>query len=763
MSPSTGSRSDQRLRLDVNGVVQGVGFRPYVYRLANEVGLGGHVNNHSRGVTIEIEGSPQKVETFRNRLIAELPPLARIDECHAQAIPVRGEIEFRITLSADNATASTIIPPDIATCDDCLREMFDPGDRRYRYPFINCTNCGPRYTIVESIPYDRSYTSMKLFDLCPDCHREYHDPADRRFHAQPNACPVCGPGLTLHDETGGVTCDDPIQTVIDYLRDGRVVAIRGVGGFHLAVDASNEAAVCKLRERKQRAEKPLAMMAPDIDAVRRFCQVSKDEQTLLLEHTRPIVLLKRIENDSLAPSVAYDNRFYGFMLPYTPLHHLLLRGNFDALVMTSANLAEEPIAIGNDEAIDRLGGIADCFLLHNRDILQRCDDSIVRHAAGAKRIIRRARGFVPQSVYLMGQIERPILACGGELKNTIALARDNRVCLSQHIGDLDNPSALGFFEECVDHLKGMLQIEPDLIAHDLHPEYLSTKWALNQSDIPTVGIQHHHAHLVSVLADNSISEPAIGIILDGTGYGTDGTIWGGEILYGDARGFDRLAWLDPVPMPGGEAAIRQPWRMALGYLQHVYGDALNDLDLPFVKDLTREEMDITLQMIAKGLNSPLTSSCGRLFDGVAALLDLCREINYEAQAAIKLEMIARPTEFRLPCISQAVATGALPIDNLVRGVVDAVGAGVEPGEIAGAFHYALADLFVDAAIAVREKTGCDRLALSGGVYQNLFFFEYILDRLRREQFNVYCHRQVPTNDGGLALGQVVIADAISQE
>ena len=763
MSRRIDPTSRQRIRLDLNGVVQGVGFRPYIYRLATELGLAGSVYNHSQGVTVEIEGSSPDIETFQRRLAPELPPLAKIDKSSVQFMEPNGDCEFVITASEDVETASTIIPPDIATCADCLSELFDPADRRSRYPFINCTNCGPRYTIVESIPYDRPFTSMKSFPLCSDCDREYHDPTNRRFHAQPNACEVCGPRLTMHDGKNEIECEDPIAAVVAILRDGKVVAIRGVGGFHLAVDAANETAVRTLRERKRREEKPLAMMAPEMHTIRKFCEVTLEEEELLGDYTRPIVLLNRKKNDRLAPSVAYDNRYYGFMLPYTPVHHLILRDNFDALVMTSANLAEEPIAIGNTEAIERLADIADYFLLHDREILQRCDDSIVRIAGGSTRIIRRARGFVPQPVYLNTSVTRPILCCGGELKNTIALAREDQIYLSQHIGDLDNPAALGFFEECIKHLKQVLQVEPELIAYDLHPEYLSTKWAMKQTELPTVGVQHHHAHLASVLADNRVEGPAIGIILDGTGYGTDGTIWGGEVLYGDASEYERLGWLEPVPMPGGAAAIKQPWRMAISYLHHAYGDDLASMKLPFMSKLEPEALDVTRQMIARGLNSPLTSSCGRLFDGVAAILNLCNEAHYEAQAAIELEMISLASSPLLEKAPPIKLNGPLSIDWLVRAVVDRVLSGDSVEQIAGGFHLSLAELFINAARAARDKTGCESVALSGGVFQNRLFFEYILDRLKRERFNVYCHQQVPTNDGGLALGQAVIADAVTRQ
>jgi hydrogenase maturation protein HypF len=758
------SRSVLRHRITVQGMVQGVGFRPFVYRLAEQLGLAGFVNNNSSGVTIEIEGPDESIEKFLVLLNRARPTLSRIDACLCERIEPVGETDFRIKPSRHDGAAAALIPPDVAICDDCLRELFDPSDRRFRYPFINCTHCGPRYTIVDGIPYDRVNTSMATFTMCVECDREYHDPADRRFHAQATACPTCGPRLYVHDGHRELPQLDPIEAAVNTLREGKILALRGLGGFQLAVDATNDAAVCELRRRKQREQKPLALMAPDLEHVRRFCFVSEDEENLLNDCTRPIVLLRRKNITSIAPSVAYDNLYLGFMLPYTPLHHLILQGNFAALVMTSGNISEEPIAIGNQEALQGLAGIADCFLLHDREIRQRCDDSVVRFSAGSPRSIRRARGYVPHPVHLSHATKIPILACGGQLKNTVALSRGDEVFLSQHIGDLDNPVTMDFFERCIEHLKQVLEIEPKLVVHDLHPDYLSTRWALTQTGMPAIGVQHHHAHLVSVMAENQVASPTIGIILDGTGYGSDGSIWGGEVLIGDAVGFERFAWLHPVPMPGGTAAIKQPWRMALSYLTYAFGNTVVDLKLPLLDKIPPRDTELVLKMIKKQLNSPLTSSCGRLFDGVSAILCLCKEVTYEAQAAIALETAAGagmiPSSLEnSQGVPAAVGSGALPFDWLIRGVVEDVYKGFPTGTIACKFHASLAELFVRAALAAREKTGIDRVALSGGVYQNQFFFEYILSRLEREQFRTLTHRLVPANDGGLALGQVVIGDA----
>jgi len=760
--------TNQRLRICLNGIVQGVGFRPFVYRLAVDHDLAGFVGNNAEGVFIEVEGPSVRLEQFRTLLTATAPPLARLDSCVVAAIAPRGESGFTIDLSSHSGAATTLISPDVALCDDCRNELFDRADRRYRYPFINCTNCGPRFTIVESIPYDRPNTSMRTFPMCADCRREYDDPRDRRFHAQPVACPVCGPSLVFYDGADQIHTDDVIGSAITELVNGRIVALRGLGGFHLAVDATNEEAVARLRQRKHRFEKPLALMAPDLVAIRRYCDVSVEEERVLSGPAHPIVLLRRkTDPGGLAPSVVYDNRYFGFMLPYTPLHHLLFDGRLDALVMTSGNRAEEPIAIGNDEALERLAPIADCFILHDREILQRCDDSIVRIAAGETRMIRRARGFVPAPVYLGRPTHHKVLAVGAELKNTVALTRGETVFLSQHIGDLDNPMALDFFEHAMAHLQRILEIEPDLVACDLHPGYLSTEWAKARNRLPVVEIQHHHAHLVSVMAENRVEEPTIGIILDGTGYGIDGTIWGGEVLIGDARQFERFAWLEPIPLPGGTAAIREPWRMALSYLDYAFDNRADIPDLPFMTRLPAHGRETVERMIARGVNSPLTSSCGRLFDGVAALLNLCTVNTYEAQAAIALETAAAGCASTLPIGSDrqpAIATGGpLEFGRLIRGVIEKAGRKQPAAEIAARFHHDLAELFVQAAVAARTVTGISRVGLSGGVWQNVLFFEYVTARLQQEGFVVLTHREVPTNDGGIALGQAVIADAVARD
>ena len=753
----------RRQKLQIGGVVQGVGFRPFVYRLAQECKVSGFVQNSSDGVTVEAEGQLQDLELFRRRVSEEAPPLALISSLESAWVQPTGDDEFLIRVSRRHSLPSTSIPPDVAVCDDCLRELFDPRDRRFRYPFINCTNCGPRYTIVRGIPYDRPETSMSEFTLCEECSREYQTPEDRRFHAQPNACPRCGPQVRLYGSAGeDPASENPIGDAIQVLREGRILALRGIGGFHLVVDAINDKAVGRLRSRKGREEKPLALMAPDLETVGKFCHVSAEEAMQLSSPARPIVLLRVRPRGGIGPLVAPDNPCLGFMLPYSPLHHLILRNHFEALVMTSGNYTEEPIVTGNDEALERLSPIADYFLLHDREILQRCDDSVVRVVSGKPRIIRRARGFVPSPIVLKEPTRQMVLACGAELKNTVGFSRGNDVFLSQHIGDLDNPKALEFFEESIAHLSRIFEIQPDLIAHDLHPEYLSTKWATAQDNLPRVGVQHHHAHLASLLADNHTLEPAIGIILDGTGYGEDGTIWGGEVLVGDAARFQRYAWLEPLSLPGGEAAIRQPWRTALSALHAAYADDLERLNLPLLQSIPDKQVEVVLKMVKRGLNSPLTSSCGRLFDAVSALLGIRTQVNYEAQAAIELEHGVDETEQGLyqDAIGELQPSGGLNSAALIRAICEDLQKNTPVSTVAARFHWTLAEFFIRASMAARDNCGLNRVGLSGGVFQNAIFFSYCLQRLREEGFEVLTHSRVPTNDGGIALGQIVVADAL---
>ena len=567
-------------KLHVNGIVQGVGFRPFVFQLAEKYQLKGEVANTSSGVTIHVEGSAEHVAAFEKDLAAKPPPLAYVVEITRQPETAKNYADFTIVKSKGESEISTLISPDVAVCDDCRAELFDPADRRFRYPFINCTNCGPRYTIIDDIPYDRPKTSMRYFKMCAACQAEYDDPTNRRFHAQPNACAECGPRVTLCDKSKNIiVVADPILKAAELLKNGRVLAIKGLGGYHLAVDAANADAVTRLRQRKLREEKPLAVMSLDLAAIRRYAEVNDEEEKLLSSIQRPIVLLKKKTSGLLCDAVAPRNKYFGVMLPYTPLHYLLLQLDFTALVMTSGNLSEEPIAIDNDEAFDRLAGIADYFLVHNRDIYLRSDDSIVRHAAGTKRFIRRSRGFVPIPVFLQNKVPH-ILACGAELKNTVCLTKQDKAFLSQHIGDLENLATYDFLNLTVNHLKRILAIHPEIIACDLHPDYLSTRYAEEQPAIPKIQVQHHHAHIVSCMAEHKLDGPVIGLAFDGTGYGSDGAVWGGEILIVEKHDFKRVGHLAYVAMPGSTAAIKEPWRMAVSYLQDAYGSDVASLNLP---------------------------------------------------------------------------------------------------------------------------------------------------------------------------------------
>ncbi len=742
----------------VNGIVQGVGFRPFIYQLARRHGLTGEVANTPTGVAIHVEGPAERLNAFQHEISANPPPLALVIEVVSRPEAPQACTEFRIVHSRANAAMATLISPDVAVCDDCLRELFDPADRRYRYPFINCTNCGPRYTIIEDIPYDRPATSMRHFPMCAACRAEYDDPLDRRFHAQPNACPACGPQVRLLDaDRREIEAADPVAAAADRLRRGLIVAMKGLGGYHLAVDALDAAAVTRLRSRKLREEKPFAVMSPELDAVRCYAQVAPEDGALLRSIQRPIVLLPKREPGPLAEAVAPRNPFVGAMLPYTPLHHLLLREGFVALVMTSGNRSEEPIAIDNDDAFERLAGVADCFLVHDRDIYLRADDSVVRRSAGSTRFLRRSRGYVPVPVFLKDELP-PILACGAELKNTVCLTRGRQAFVSQHIGDLENLATYEFFQKTIAHLQRILEVRPELIACDLHPDYLSTRWADEQAGIPKVRVQHHHAHVVSCLAEHRIDGPVVGISCDGTGYGPDGAVWGGEILVADAAGFERAAHIAYVPMPGSAAAIREPWRMAVSYLHDAFAEELRELDLPVLREAGRDRVRVALEMIARRFNSPPTSSLGRLFDGVAALAGLRSRVTFEGQAAMELEMAAGDGDGEAyPYAWEDGQPARILPAPIIRAVVEDVLKGAPAGVVSARFHATLVRLFGELAEAVGRRRGLQRAALSGGVFQNGRLLTGLTAELERRGFEVYSHRLVPTNDGGIALGQAVVA------
>jgi hydrogenase maturation protein HypF len=750
----------KRARGTITGIVQGVGFRPFLFRLASRHGLAGFAINTAQGVEVEVEGREEALLAFRDAILPERPPLARIASMEWSEVPLRHEALFRILESDPGSERTTLISPDVCVCEDCLAEMRDPRDRRHRYPFINCTNCGPRYTIIQDVPYDRPFTTMKAFEMCPVCRKEYEDPHDRRFHAQPNACPRCGPSVALHDGRGmRIDCADPIREAVNLLSKGHILAVKGLGGFHLAVDAGNHQAVVRLRKRKHREEKPLAVMVKDLAGARELVHVSDAEAALLTSMERPIVLLEKRQGRRLSPQVAPRNRCLGVMLPYTPLHHLLMEGPYPALVMTSGNRTEEPINIDNTAAFESLSDIADYFLVHNRDIYLRSDDSVMRVVDGIPRQIRRSRGYVPVPLFLSEDLRGlpQTLAVGGELKATICLTKENRAFLSQHIGDMENLETLDFFHLTVSHLKRILEVEPRVLAHDLHPDYLSSRYAREQNEIPTIPVQHHHGHIVACLAEHGLKGPVIGLAMDGTGYGADGRIWGGEVLLADAVSFRRAGHLEYVPLPGGDAAAKNPWRMGLMYLRHAFGDALWDLPIPFVRGIHRKQAELVLRMADGGIHTPFTSSCGRLFDAVSSLLRIRDRNAYEGQAAIELEMAQRRSgSGSYACeLKREGDTWILGTASLIRGIVSDILSGVPRGLISRRFHQSLILLLTEVCERVREESGLGAVALSGGSFQNATLLRGLTRSLGERGFSVYSHALVPTNDGCLALGQAV--------
>jgi hydrogenase maturation protein HypF len=801
-----------RTAVRVEGIVQGVGFRPFVYSLATSLGLGGLVGNDAAGVFAEVEGDPAAVRTFLARLEQQAPPLARIERVITSDLRLTGSAEFAIAPSAPDAPGEsgsaprTLVSADTATCADCLAELADPADRRFGYPFINCTNCGPRFTIVTGVPYDRQLTTMSGFAMCARCAAEYHDPADRRFHAQPTCCPACGPRLRLlHPGTTAGTAAaagtqlsgqrpeaDPVAAAAALLRAGRVLAVKGLGGYHLAVDATNESAAAALRQRKHREDKPFAVMVADVTAARQLCEVDEVAAGLLESARRPIVLLARraqapgtpsgtagtTQAGTVAAAVAPGNRHLGILLPYTPLHHLLLRELAGPMVLTSGNVSDEPIAYRDADALERLAGIADAFLTHDRAIHLRTDDSVVRAFRGGESVLRRSRGYVPEPLPVPVTFARPVLACGAELKSTFCLGSGQRAFVSHHIGDLENAETLRSFAEGIEHFRRLFDIDPQVIAHDLHPDYLSTKYAADLADrwladrglddrgldrtglggVELVGVQHHHAHIASCLADNGEAGPVIGVAFDGTGFGGDGTIWGGEFLVADLASFDRAGHLEPVPMPGGAAAIRQPWRMAATYLAAAYPQG----PPAGLAVAARHEASwrAVLTMARRGINAPVTSSAGRLFDAVAAVLGVRDAINYEGQAAIELEQLADLTERGS---YPAQVTDGVPLRiagaDLVGAAAEDLIAGLSPAVIAARFHNGVSSVIAAACGVLRDRYGLGTVALSGGVFQNLLLTERVESLLTARGFRVLIHRRVPCNDGGISFGQAVVAAA----
>ncbi len=746
----------ERAKIMVRGAVQGVGFRPFVYRLATELQLDGWVLNSAQGAQMEVEGLRPILQQFLARLEQEKPPHAAIHSLEYSLLDAVGHSGFEIRDSEEDGDKTTLILPDLATCADCLREIFDPRDRRHLYPFTNCTNCGPRFSIVEALPYDRRNTSMKQFAMCPECETEYHDPRNRRFHAQPNACPKCGPRLELCDATGHRLAEGNyalLQAAIA-ARRGEILALKGLGGFQLIVDAGNEEAVARLRQRKRREEKPFALMYPSLELIKPDCRISRLEARLLSSSETPIVLLDRLPNQAaIAPSVAPANPTLGVMLPCTPLHHLFLREFGSPIVATSGNLASEPICIDEHEALERLRGIADLFLVHNRPIVRPVDDSVARVMLGRELVLRRSRGYAPLPLHLKQEMPR-VLALGGQLKSTVALSLGNDIFISQHIGDLEAKESRQAFGKIAGDLQNLYQVAPEFAACDLHPDYFSSRFA-QQTGVRTVPVQHHYAHVLACMAENELDAPVLGISWDGTGYGTDGTIWGGEFLLVNATGFTRAAHFRTFKLPGGESAIRQPRRSALGMLYEIFGDNLfEQTDLIPLQNFSTVELRMLRQVMARGINVPLTSSAGRLFDAVASLVGLRQRVSFEGQAAMELEFaVEKGAEEVYPF--EVRKNGAMVVDwqPMIQKILGDVRHGVVTGVIAARFHNTLAE----AAVSVSREVGIPHIVLSGGCFQNKYLTERTVQRLRAEGFRPYWHQRVPPNDGGIAIGQVVAA------
>jgi hydrogenase maturation protein HypF len=767
----------KRLRVEilVRGTVQGVGFRPFIYNLASRFAIAGTVTNTSHGVVIVAGAEDNRLQPFLQAIEKEAPPLARITSLETRPLPLSTESEetkFEILPSTAGSSANTAIPPDIALCSDCLSEMLDPDDRRHHYPFINCTNCGPRFTIVETIPYDRPQTSMKVFPMCSACTEEYHDPGNRRFHAQPNACPDCGPNISLHNREGTlIGCRSPLAKAASCLKKGQVLAIRGMGGFHLAVNGCSSHAVDLLRTRKGRPDKPLAIMVTGLEVAKKYCHLTPGSEELLTSPQHPIVLLPRKKKTALADNLAPGIDEIGVMLPYTPLHHLLFTQDDcpEVLVMTSGNISGTPICTTNEDALVRLGPLADLFLLHNREIVTRVDDSVVKIMADQPVILRRARGFAPAPLQIPWELPN-ILACGPGLKNTFSLGRGQTILPSQHIGDLDNLESYDFYQESIEHLKKVFQFDFEAVACDLHPDYLSSRYAV-QCSLPLYKVQHHHAHAVAVMAEHGLEEPVLAVILDGTGLGDDGTTWGGEILRTELTSYTRLGHLSQLHLPGGDAAAAEPWRMGMSSLFHSFGaDALSMDRLPeTLRELDKEKIDVITAMLTGDFNSPLTSSCGRLFDAIASLLGVRQQISYEGQAAMELETLAKKartrtwTENILPNSHTKILT-ALAENNgkweicsaeFVKMVIDKMRRGEAKPSIALDFHVMLISTITRLIENVALQTGIRKVVLSGGCMQNSLLFEGLFHTLQNIQCKVYTGNSLPVNDGAISFGQTI--------
>ena len=744
-----------RLKLVISGAVQGVGFRPFIYRLATELGLTGWVNNSASGVFIEVEGTRESLETFLRRIPQDKPLRSQIQTLETTWLtPINYEtFEIRHSLSGEK---TAVILPDLATCSDCLQEIFDPNNRRYHYPFTNCTNCGPRYTIIEHLPYDRTGTTMKAFIMCQQCQEEYENPLDRRFHAQPNACPKCGPNLELWDKKGNklASANKALNQAITALKQGKILAIKGLGGFHLMVDARNSQIVQELRQRKCRPDKPFALMYPNLKQIQVDCEVNEQETQLLTSAEAPIVLLKRHHNfQSLATNIAPHNPYLGVMLPYTPLHHLLLKQFDSPLVATSGNLSNEPICIDEQEALSRLGKIADLFLVHNRPIVRPVDDSVVRVMGGREMVIRRGRGYAPFPISITHNSSNSrILAVGGHLKNTVAILNNHQVFMSQYIGDLSTKKALDSFHQVMGSLQGLYEFEPTMIVCDAHPDYVSSQYAASQN-LPLIKVQHHQAHVLACAAENKLEMPVLGVAWDGTGYGDDQTIWGGEFLLVTGKSYQRIASFRPFKLPGGKQAVKEPRRIALGLLYELFG-TFDNLSLPFLETFSKQELNLIKTMLSRNLNSPATSSVGRLFDGVAAMLGLCKKLSFEGQAAMSLEYViddVESDEYYPYDIQKNSSSLIIDWKLMLKAIMQDKLNHISPQIISAKFHNTLVEIIIDIAKEIKET----KIVLTGGCFQNKYLTERAILRLRQEKFLPFWHQKVPPNDGGIALGQII--------
>ncbi|MEW6599435.1 MAG: carbamoyltransferase HypF [Nitrospirota bacterium] len=748
-----------RLRLQMSGLVQGVGFRPFVYRLAEESGLSGYVLNDTSGVLVEVEGDRERLDSFLRRIVDEKPALSKIYGLQHAYLEDAGYDKFEIRESSDTGEKRTPILPDIAVCDDCINDITSPKNRRFIYPFTNCTNCGPRFTIINDLPYDRKNTSMRAFQMCPDCEREFNLASDRRFHAQPNACAVCGPWTGLHDRSGNLICEreDAIEKTVNLIRKGNIIAVKGIGGYHLVCDAASEEAVARLRERKNREEKPMAVMFPDMMSIKEAAHVNDFEERAIDSIEKPVVIVRKKETSSIANSVSPENTTIGVFLPYTPLHHIILRKLKKPVVATSANLTDEPIVMDEKDAFRRLQAIADYLLTHNRDIVRRCDDSVVRISADRRVPVRRSRGFVPSPVIVPFKFRRPVLSLGANMNNTIALGIDNKVFMSQHIGDLDTPLAVEFYEETVNDFLRLFDMVPEVVVADMHPGYYSSKLGERVYGDRLVKVQHHYAHILSCMIENDIPEDAgvIGFAFDGTGYGPDRTIWGGEVLTASYEGYERAFHLRRFKLPGGDKAVKEPRRTALSLLYETFGEGAEEIrPVPF----TPEETSFLVNMLRKDINSPVTTSMGRLFDGVASLIGLRQNVSYHAQAAVELEQLAYSSD-ETSSYPFAVQDGVIDQRPMIEMIVNDVRSGAPSGLISRKFHNTIVEIILNTAVQLKEKTGTSYAALSGGVFQNSFLLERAFYGLKERGLKPLIHQTVPPNDGGISLGQAVYGNS----